>query len=82
MLDPDRWLEVLGSFLDGSAKIEHVVLGRYSVWPRERLVAVRDYIRSVDLNPDNTNGIEAIRRLEARPPLAGGGGNGVPPPAI
>ena len=44
VLEPDRWLEVLGSFLDGDTEIEHVVLGQYSIWPRERLVAVRDYI--------------------------------------
>jgi glyoxylase-like metal-dependent hydrolase (beta-lactamase superfamily II) len=44
VLEPDRWLEILGSALDGDVEIEHVVLGQYSVWPRERLVAVRDYI--------------------------------------
>jgi glyoxylase-like metal-dependent hydrolase (beta-lactamase superfamily II) len=44
VLEPDRWLEVLGSILDGDVEIEHVVLGQYSVWPRERLVALRDYI--------------------------------------
>jgi len=44
VLDPDRWLEVLGSLLDGGVEIDHVVLGQHTVWPRERLVAVRDYI--------------------------------------
>jgi len=44
VLDPDRWLEVLGTILDGGVAIHHVVLGQHTVWPRERLVADRDYI--------------------------------------
>jgi glyoxylase-like metal-dependent hydrolase (beta-lactamase superfamily II) len=44
VLEPDRWLEVLGTLLDDEVEIEHVVLGQHTVWPRERLAAVRDYI--------------------------------------
>lgn len=44
VLEPERWLEILGAMLDGEVEIEHVVLGQHSVWPRERLVALRDYI--------------------------------------
>jgi glyoxylase-like metal-dependent hydrolase (beta-lactamase superfamily II) len=44
VLDPDRWLEVFNSLLDDESTIEHVVLGQHSVWPRERLVAIRDYM--------------------------------------
>ncbi len=44
VLDPDRWLEVFDSFLEDEDAVEYVVLGQYSVWPRERLVAIRDYI--------------------------------------
>lgn len=43
-LDIERWLEVFGVLLDGGAEIEHVVLGQHTVWPRARLVAMRDYI--------------------------------------
>ncbi len=44
VLDPDRWLEVFDSFLEDEDAVEHVVLGQFSVWPRERLAAIRDYI--------------------------------------
>jgi tetratricopeptide (TPR) repeat protein len=44
VLDPDRWLEVLDTVLDPNLGIEHVVLGQHTVWPRERLEAMRDYI--------------------------------------
>jgi glyoxylase-like metal-dependent hydrolase (beta-lactamase superfamily II) len=43
-LDPERWLEVLDRLLDDAQAIEHVVLGQHTVWSRERLVAMRDYI--------------------------------------
>jgi glyoxylase-like metal-dependent hydrolase (beta-lactamase superfamily II) len=43
-LDPERWLEVLGLLLEDEEAIEHVVLGQHTIWPRERLVAMRDYI--------------------------------------
>jgi len=43
-LDPDRWLEVFGAYLGNEEAIEHVVLGQHTVWPRERLVAMRDYM--------------------------------------
>ena len=42
-LDPERWLEVFAHLLDES-EIEHVVLGQHTVWPRQRLEAIRDYI--------------------------------------
>ncbi len=44
MLDPDRWLEVLDTVLDPELGIEHVVLGQHTVWPRQRLEVMRDYI--------------------------------------
>jgi glyoxylase-like metal-dependent hydrolase (beta-lactamase superfamily II) len=43
-LDPARWLEVLDGLLEDPQAIEHVVLGQHSIWSRERLVAMRDYI--------------------------------------
>jgi glyoxylase-like metal-dependent hydrolase (beta-lactamase superfamily II) len=43
-LDPERWIEVFGDLLDDESGIEFVVLGQYSVWPRARLAAIRDYI--------------------------------------
>jgi glyoxylase-like metal-dependent hydrolase (beta-lactamase superfamily II) len=43
-LDPRRWLEVFGAFLENEADLEHVILGQHSVWPRDRLVAMRDYM--------------------------------------
>jgi glyoxylase-like metal-dependent hydrolase (beta-lactamase superfamily II) len=43
-LDPDRWLEVFGSFLDREVEIEHVVLGQYTIWSHEQLAEMRDYI--------------------------------------
>ena len=44
VLDPDRWLAVLDAILDDATGIQHVVLGQHTVWSRERLVAMRDYI--------------------------------------
>ena len=44
VLEPERWLEVFGSFLEDEDAIEHVVLGQHTVWPRDQLVAMRDYI--------------------------------------
>jgi tetratricopeptide (TPR) repeat protein len=44
VLDPDRWLAVLDTLLENEGEIEHVVLGQHTVWPRDRLVALRDYM--------------------------------------
>jgi tetratricopeptide (TPR) repeat protein len=44
VLDPDRWLTTFGAALDREPAIEHVVLGQHTVWPRERLAEMRDYI--------------------------------------
>lgn len=44
VLDPDRWLEVLDLVLENEAGLEHVVLGQHTVWPRDRLVVMRDYM--------------------------------------
>ena len=44
VLDPDRWLATFGAALDREPAIEHVILGQYAVWPRERLAEMRDYI--------------------------------------
>jgi len=44
VLDPDRWLETFDTALDTEPAIEHVVLGQHTVWPRERLAEMRDYI--------------------------------------
>jgi glyoxylase-like metal-dependent hydrolase (beta-lactamase superfamily II) len=44
VLDPDRWLATFGAALDREPAIEHVVLGQHTVWPRERLAEMRDYI--------------------------------------
>jgi glyoxylase-like metal-dependent hydrolase (beta-lactamase superfamily II) len=44
VLDPDRWLEVLDEVLDPQIGVEYVVLGQHTVWPPERLAAMRDYI--------------------------------------
>ncbi len=44
VLDPDRWLATFGAALDREPAIEHVILGQYTVWPRERLAEMRDYI--------------------------------------
>jgi glyoxylase-like metal-dependent hydrolase (beta-lactamase superfamily II) len=43
-LDPDRWLEVLDTVLDPQVGVERVVLGQHTVWPADRLAAMRDYI--------------------------------------
>jgi glyoxylase-like metal-dependent hydrolase (beta-lactamase superfamily II) len=73
-LDPDRWLEVLGSVLDDEIEIEHVVLGQHSVWPRERLVAIRDYIAWLwdgvtKLDAEGVDFETAMARLEVPPEL-------------
>ncbi len=44
VLDPERWLEVFGALLENEADLEHVILGQHSIWPRDRLVAIRDYV--------------------------------------
>ena len=43
-LEPDRWLAAFDGLLGEETAIDHVVLGQHSVWPRERLAAMRDYI--------------------------------------
>ena len=43
-LDPGRWIESFDAVLDPELGVEHVVLGQHSVWPPERLAALRDYI--------------------------------------
>ncbi len=74
VLEPDRWLEVLGPILDGDVEIEHVVLGQHSVWPRERLVAVRDYIARLwteikALDAEGVDFEQAMARLPIPPEL-------------
>ncbi len=44
VLDPDRWLATFGSAVDREPGIEHVVLGQHTVWSREQLAEMRDYI--------------------------------------
>ena len=44
VLDPDRWLATFGAALDREPAIEHVVLGQHTVWTREQLAEMRDYI--------------------------------------
>jgi glyoxylase-like metal-dependent hydrolase (beta-lactamase superfamily II) len=53
-LDPDRWLEVFDTLLAEEPAFETVVLGQHSVWPRAKLVAVRDYMA------DLWSGIQAV----------------------
>jgi glyoxylase-like metal-dependent hydrolase (beta-lactamase superfamily II) len=43
-LDPDRWLEVFDALLESEPAFTTVVLGQHSVWPRAKLVAIRDYM--------------------------------------
>jgi glyoxylase-like metal-dependent hydrolase (beta-lactamase superfamily II) len=43
-LDPDSWLAAFNAALDREPAVEHVVLGQHTVWPRERLAEMRDYI--------------------------------------
>ncbi len=68
VLDPDRWLEVLDAALDDANDIQHVVLGQHTIWPRERLVAMRDYIahlwsRIQELDAEGVNFETAMTRL-------------------
>ena len=44
VLDPDRWLATFGGFLDREPAVEQVILGQHTVWTRERLEEMRDYI--------------------------------------
>jgi glyoxylase-like metal-dependent hydrolase (beta-lactamase superfamily II) len=74
VLEPDRWLEVMGVLLDGGVEIEHVVLGQHTVWPRERLVAVRDYIAQLwtgikKLDSEGLDFETAMARLPIPPQL-------------
>jgi glyoxylase-like metal-dependent hydrolase (beta-lactamase superfamily II) len=73
-LDPERWLAVLGELLADPAAIEHVVLGQHSVWPRENLVALRDYLGDLwtRLQACDGEGVDfeaALGRLPVPPPL-------------
>jgi glyoxylase-like metal-dependent hydrolase (beta-lactamase superfamily II) len=43
-LEPERWLEVFDVALSHEPPIEHVILGQHTVWPRQRLESMRDYI--------------------------------------
>lgn len=43
VLEPDRWLAVFNEMLD-EHDVEQVVLGQHSVWSRDRLAGMRDYI--------------------------------------
>ena len=69
-LDPDRWLEVFDGLLADDTAIDHVVLGQHSVWPHERLVAVRDYMTRLwtDIRALDAEGVDyetALHRLGA-----------------
>ena len=44
VLDPDQWLEVFDRVLDSDTEIEHIVLGQHTVWSRNQLETMRDYI--------------------------------------
>ena len=43
-LDPGRWLASFDAALDREPPIERVVLGQHTVWSREQLAEMRDYI--------------------------------------
>lgn len=43
-LDPERWLTVFGDLLEDENAVNFVVLGQYTVWPRAKLAAIRDYM--------------------------------------
>jgi glyoxylase-like metal-dependent hydrolase (beta-lactamase superfamily II) len=73
-LDPERWLAVLGELLADPEAIEHVVLGQHSVWPRENLVALRDYLADLwaqlqALDDEGVGFETALGRLPFPPPL-------------
>ncbi len=68
VLDPDRWIEVLDSVLEDENGIRYVVLGQHTVWPRERLVAMRDYIAGLwtgirELDAEGVDFETALTRL-------------------
>jgi glyoxylase-like metal-dependent hydrolase (beta-lactamase superfamily II) len=46
-LDPDRWLAVFSAVLDAEPTVERVILGQHSIWPRAKLVAMRDAIAAM-----------------------------------
>lgn len=69
-LDPDRWLDVLSTLLDGEPPPEHVILGQFAIWPRARLAAMRDAIAAMwsSIKASNDAGLDleaAIERLPA-----------------
>jgi len=76
VLDPDRWLANFSAALDREPAIEHVVLGQHTVWPRERLAEMRNYIAwlwpAVQVLDAEGVGLEAaMARLPLTTQLAG-----------
>lgn len=68
-LEPERWLEVLGGLLEDEEAIEHVVLGQHTVWPRERLVTMREYIARLwsDVQKLEAEGVDLETAIERLP---------------
>jgi tetratricopeptide (TPR) repeat protein len=69
VLDPDRWIEVFDAVLGDPDDVKQVVLGQHTVWPRERLVAMRDYIARLwsGVKELDAEGIDFERALERLP---------------
>lgn len=62
------WLEILDELLDDQDSIEHVICGHRDIWPREKLVQRRNYMRLLWDGVNTTfsegkNIEEAIKRL-------------------
>jgi glyoxylase-like metal-dependent hydrolase (beta-lactamase superfamily II) len=72
VLDPDRWLATFGSALDREPPIEHVVLGQHTVWSRQQLAELRDYIAWMwtGVQALDAEGVD-LDTAVARLPLAG-----------
>jgi tetratricopeptide (TPR) repeat protein len=70
VLDPDRWLAVLDGLLEDETAVTRVVLGQHTVWPRQRLVAVRDYIARLwsDVQRLDAEGVDFDTALDRLPP--------------
>ncbi len=73
-LDPDRWIESFGALLGDEGSLEFVLLGQHSVWSRERLASMRDYIARLwsDVQALDAEGVgfeTALARLELPPEL-------------
>jgi glyoxylase-like metal-dependent hydrolase (beta-lactamase superfamily II) len=71
VLDPERWLEVFGALLENDPDLEYVILGQHSIWPRDRLVAMRDYLAELwsEIKVVEAEGVDletAIGRLSLR----------------